>query len=139
MTKQFWINLPVKDVNVSREFFGKLGFRFNPQFGNGPNSAAMQVGEKDVTVMLFDEATFKGFVENCGLADTAQGVEVLLSIDAESKEEVDELAQKAIEAGGKSNHKPNEMQGWMYGCLFTDPDGHSWNVLYMDMSKMPKG
>lgn len=99
--------------------------------------AAMQVGEKDVTVMLFDESTFKGFVENCGLADTAKGVEVLLSIDAESKEEVDELAQKAIEAGGKSNHKPREMDGWMYGCLFTDPDGHSWNVLHMDMSKMP--
>lgn len=139
MTKQFWINLPVKDVNVSKEFFSKLGFRFNSQFGNGPNSAAMQVGEKDVTVMLFDEATFEGFVENCGLADTAQGVEVLLSIDAESKEEVDELAQKAIEAGGKSNHKSREMDGWMYGCLFTDPDGHSWNVLYMDMRKMPRG
>jgi len=49
------------------------------------------------------------------------------------------LAQKAIEAGGKSNHKPREMDSWMYGCLFTDPDGHSWNVLYMDMSKMPRG
>jgi predicted lactoylglutathione lyase len=139
MTKQFWINLPVKDVSVSKEFFGKLGFRFNSQFGNGPGSAAMQVGEKDVIVMLFEEATFKGFVENCGLADTTKGVEVLLSIDAESKEEVDELAQKAVEAGGKSNHKPGEMDGWMYGCLFTDPDGHSWNVLYMDMSKMPRG
>lgn len=137
MTKQFWINLPVKDVNLSREFFSKLGFRFNSQFGNSANSAAMQIGEKDVTVMLFDEPTFKGFVENCGLADTGKGVEVLLSIDAESKEEVDALAQKAVDAGGKSNHKPHEMHGWMYGCLFTDPDGHSWNVLYMDMSKMP--
>ena len=60
----------------------------------------------------------------------------MLSIDAESKEEVDEIAQKALDAGGKTNHQPGEMQGWMYGCVFSDIDGHKWNVLYMDMSKM---
>lgn len=85
--------------------------------------------------MLFEEPAFKCFT-NAEIADTTKGCEVLLSIDAESKEEVDTLIQKAIEAGGKSTHKPSAMSGWMYGSLFLDPDGHRWNVLYMDMTKM---
>jgi predicted lactoylglutathione lyase len=135
MTKQFWLNLPVKDVNKSREFFGKLGFQFNNGPGNGPNSACMLLGEKNVVVMLFDEPTFKGFTNN-EITSTKQSTEVLLSFDAESKEEVDELAAKAVEAGGATNHKPSPMQGGMYGCVFTDLDGHRWNILHMDMSKM---
>jgi predicted lactoylglutathione lyase len=138
MIKKFWINLPVKDIKKSKEFFTKLGFSFNTKHGNTDHSLSLLVGEKSAVVMLFDERTFKGFT-NIELANTKQSSEVLLSIDAESKEEVDEMAKKAIEAGGKSDHKPYEMQGWMYGCIFSDPDGHRWNVLHMDMSKMPKG
>jgi len=136
--KQFWISLPVKDINKSKEFFTQLGFKFNTKYGNSPNSASLLVGEKDVVVMLFDEPSFKGFTNN-EITSTKQSTEVLLSIDAQSKEEVDEMAKKAIEAGGASNHKPTEMKGWMYGCVFSDIDGHRWNVLYMDMSKMPQG
>jgi len=135
--KQFWLNLPVKNVEKSKAFFSELGFTFNTGMGNGPNSACMVVGEKGVVVMLFDEPTFRGFINNGVVASNA--AEVLLSIDAESKKEVDEMARKAIEAGGTSDHKPGEMQGFMYGCVFTDIDGHRWNVLYMDMSKMPQG
>ena len=137
MTKQFWINLPVKDVNKSREFFTKLGFKFNTERGNGPNSACLLIGDKNVVVMLFDEPTFKGFTQH-HISDANAGNEVLLSIDAESKEEVDELVQKVIAAGGKSSHKPKAMDGFMYGCVFSDLDGHRWNILYMDMTKMPK-
>jgi predicted lactoylglutathione lyase len=136
MIKQFWINLPVKNIKKSTEFFTQLGFKFNTQQGNGENSACMLIGDKNVVAMLFDETTFKGFT-NTGIADTSNATEILLSIDAESKEEVDDMAKKAVSAGGKSTHKPGEMQGFMYGCLFTDLDGHRWNVLYMDMSKMP--
>lgn len=138
MIKQFWLNLPVKNIKKSKEFFGKLGFQFNTQHGNTDTSASLLVGEKNVVVMLFEEPAFKGFTNN-EIADTTRGTEVLLSIDAQSKEEVDQMAQKAIDAGGKSTHKPGEMQGWMYGCMFSDIDGHRWNVLYMDMSKMPQG
>ena len=137
MTKEFWISLPVKDINKSKEFFTKLGFSFNTQYGNSDNSASLLIGQKNAVVMLFDEPTFKSFTKN-EVANTTQATEVLLSIDAESKEEVDEMARKAVDAGGKSNHQPTEMKGWMYGCVFTDIDGHRWNVLYMDMSKMPK-
>ncbi len=137
MVKEFWINLPVKNIAKSKEFFTQLGFSFNSQYGNSDNSASLLVGQKNVVVMLFDEPTFKSFT-GTDITDTARASEVLLSIDAESKEEVDEMARKAIAAGGASNHEPKPMQGWMYGCIFSDPDGHRWNVLHMDMSKMPK-
>jgi uncharacterized protein len=136
MAKDFWLNLPVKDIGRSKAFFQSLGFKFNPRY-QSDNSCSLLLGDKGVVVMLFEEPAFKGFTSN-NIADTMQGTEVLLSFDAQSKEEVDEIVEKVIAAGGTSNHKPTEMTGWMYGCVFADPDGHRWNVLYMDMSKMPK-
>ena len=133
--KQFWINLPVKTLNKSKEFFTKMGFTFNKK-RDTPTSTCMLLGEKGVVVMLFDEPTFRNFINNEAISKSA--TEVLLSIDAQSKEEVDAMARKAVEAGGTSGHRPYEMKGYMYGCVFTDIDGHRWNVLYMDMSKMPK-
>jgi hypothetical protein len=87
--------------------------------------------------MLFEEQVFKSFTQHT-VADTKQGNEVLFSIGAESREEVDEIAKKATEAGGIVFAKPGEKDGWLYGCGFADLDGHRWNILYMDMSKMPK-
>lgn len=136
MTKDFWLNLPVKNVKRSREFFTKMGFNFNPRFGEDANMAALMIGEKNVVVMLCEEPAFQQYISN-PIADAKKSTEVLMSIDAQSKEEVDEMAQKAIAAGGASNHKATPMQGWLYGCVFTDPDGHNWNVLHMDMSKAP--
>lgn len=135
MIQDLWLNLPVKNIAKSKAFFTALGFSFNTQHGNSDTSASLLVGKKNVVVMLFDENTFKGFT-NSAITDTAQSTEVLLSIGVESKDEVDELAAKAISAGGTSSHQPSQMQGWMYGCVFIDLDGHKWNVLYMDMSKM---
>lgn len=89
-----------------------------------------------MVVMLFNESVFKGFTRN-EITDSKQATEVLLSIDAESKKEVSEMAKKAAEAGGTVFSEPED-QGWMYGCGFADLDGHRWNVLYMDMEKMPK-
>lgn len=137
MTKELWINLPVKDVKKSKEFFTKLGFAFTSKYGNTEHSACFTVGTKDIVFMLFEENMFKGFTRN-NLTDTKKSTEVLFSFDAESREEVDELAKKAETAGGIVFGKPGENQGWMYGCGFSDLDGHRWNVLYMDMSKMPK-
>ena len=138
MTKEFWINLPVKDVKKSKEFFSKLGFSLNPRFSNSDEMAGLLIGDKNFNVMLFSESAFKNFTGNA-IADTKQGTEVLLNIDAESREEVDEMVKKAVNAGGTANIKAQgEGQGWMYGANFADLDGHLWNVLYMDMSKMPK-
>ena len=87
--------------------------------------------------MLFEEAMFKGFLRN-NVADTTKVNEVLFSFDAESRQEVDEVAAKVKAAGGVVFAEPGESQGWLYGCGFTDPDGHRWNPLFMDKSKLPK-
>lgn len=137
MTKEIWINLPVKDVNKSKDFFTQIGFNLNPKFPGGKDMASLMVGEKNVVVMLFQESVFKGFTQ-IELTDTSKGSEVLFSFDAESREEVDEMAQKVKDAGGTIFSKPGESQGWMYGFAFIDPDGHRWNMLYMDFSKMPQ-
>lgn len=138
MTKEFWINLPVKDVARSKAFFSTLGFTFSDQFAENTQMTTMLVGEKNVVVMLFEEASFQGFTRH-PLTDTSLSTEVLFSIDAESPQEVDDMARKVKEAGGSLYGEPGEKDGWMYGCGFTDLDGHRWSILYMDMSKMPKG
>ena len=134
MTKQIWLNLPVKDVAKAKDFFWKIGFSFNEQHDT-PNSTCMVVGESHFVVMLFEESLFTGFSQN-KLTDTQSSSEVLISIDAESVAEVDELAKKVEEAGGTIFSPPAESQGWMYGFGFADLDGHRWNVLFMDFSKL---
>jgi len=85
---------------------------------------------------LFTEATFKNFTGN-EIPDSNEGTEVLFSIGAENREEVDEMAEKVVKAGGTIYAEAEDNDSWMYGCGFADLDGHRWNVLYMDMSKMP--
>ncbi len=137
MTKELWINLPVKDVKRSKEFFTQLGFSFDTKYGNSDHSVGMVIGTKRIVVMLFEESRFKTVIQS-NLTDTTKSSEVMFSFDAETQQEVDEMAKKVEAAGGNLFAKPSEIQGWMYGCAFTDPDGHRWNILYMDMNKMPK-
>jgi len=137
MTKQIWINLPVKDLKKSTEFFTKLGFSFEGVYINNDEGASLVIGDKGVVVMLFTEDAFKNFTGN-DIPDLSQGTEVLFSFDAESKDEVDELAKKVVNAGGTIYAEAEDNDSWMYGFSFADLDGHRWNVLYMDMSKMPK-
>ncbi|MGN6396862.1 MAG: VOC family protein [Mucilaginibacter sp.] len=136
MTKELWINLPVKNLKNSMDFFTRIGFKFNTDSpGHNDTMSPMIIGAKNIVVMLIEEKVFT--VNNCvPVSDTSKGSEVLLSFDAESREEVDEMAKKVVAAGGKMFSDPAEVQGWMYGCGFSDPDGHRWNMLYMDMSKM---
>lgn len=132
MTKELWINLPVKDLEKSKSFFAALGFSFHPRHENSKDMAGLVIGEKNMLIMLFPEATFQTFTQN-ELADTKRGTEVLFSIDAESREEVDELMRQVVEAGGTVFSEPREHGPGMYGAGFADLDGHRWNVLYMDM------
>jgi predicted lactoylglutathione lyase len=136
MTKQIWLNLPVKDALKSKEFFSKIGFTFLEERTTA-DSACMLVGQTNFVIMLFEENMFKNFI-NHPITDTKQSNEFLLSLDAESREEVDALQQKVTDAGGTIFAGAAENQGWMYGMGFADLDGHRWNVLYMDFNKMPK-
>lgn len=134
--KEIWVNLPVKDVERSKEFFSRIGFTLNEKHA-GPDMACFLVGEKNIAVLFFAEETFKGFTKS-EIADARSGAEVLISFDAESREEVDEMADKVRDAGGTIFGEPGEIQGWMYGFGFADPDGHRWNQVFMDFSKLPQ-
>lgn len=133
MAKQIFVNLPVKDLGKSISFFKKLGFKFNPQFTDD-KAACMIIGE-NIYSMLLLERFFKSFTKK-KIADAKKTTEVLIAIDVNSRKDVDKMIKKAVAAGGSLYNKPQD-QGWMYGHSFADLDGHQWEVLYMDESKMP--
>lgn len=116
------------------EFFGKLGFTFNEQFTD-ENAACMVIGENLYT-MLLTEAFFQTFITK-EIADTTKVTEVLNALSVESREEVDEMMAKALEAGANEPREPQD-QGFMYSRAFEDLDGHIWEVFYMDMSQAPQ-
>lgn len=134
MIKDIWINLPVKDIQRSKEFYTAIGFKSNEKH-NSPDSLSFLIGDKNIVLMLFPEKVFQSFTIN-PVSDAVKGTEVLLSLGASSREEVDELQRNAEASGGTVFSPAAEVMGWMYGCGVADPDGHRWNALYMDMSKM---
>jgi predicted lactoylglutathione lyase len=136
MIQECWLNLPVEDVQKSKAFFQELGFIFQEDQSQGPNSALMLVGAKPVVIMLFQKEIFKNFIGG-PISNPQQGNEILISIDAPNRETVTAQAEKAQQLGGTVFGQPTEIDGWMFGCGFTDLDGHKWNVLYMDQEKRP--
>ncbi|OMF07195.1 extradiol dioxygenase [Paenibacillus amylolyticus] len=132
MSQKIWMNLPVKDVVKSTTFFNAIGFH-----GENVGNERAQLVIGSTTILLFPDAAFEKFT-GAKIADTAHSAEVIFSIGADSKEEVDAFIQKVETAGGSIFGKPSEIDGWMYGAGFADLDGHRWNLLYMDESKMPK-
>ena len=133
MTKGIYVNLPVKDLNRSVDFFTKLGFTFNPQFTN-ENATCMIIGE-NIYAMLLVEKFFNTFTKK-EIADTGKSTEVILALSTDSRQKVDDMVRKAINAGG-APHNEKQDHGWMYGHGFQDPDGHLWEVFYMDESAAP--
>lgn len=136
MTKEYWINLPVKDVKRSKKFFTEVGFSFNTK-RETDTMVSILVGKAPMPIMFFEEKEFENIVQS-KVSDTSKGAEIIISFDAESRNEVDEMAEKVNKAGGNVFSKPAEIQGWMYGFAFSDLDGHRWNMLYMDMEKMSR-
>ena len=129
-SRMLFVNLPVKDLDRSVEFFTELGFSFDPRFTD-ETATQMIVGD-NAFVMLLVEDRFKDFTKKA-LADATRQTEVIMAVSAQSREGVDELADKALGAGGSPANEPLEM-GFMYGRSFQDPDGHLWEVVWMDPS-----
>ncbi|MFK7697118.1 VOC family protein [Paenibacillus sp. HJGM_3] len=128
--RQIYVNLPVKDLNRSVQFFSKVGFEFHPRFTD-QNAACMIIGE-NIFAMLLTEDFFKPFSKKA-IADASQTTEVIMAISADSREAVDTLVERALAAGGYvSNDKTDH--GFMYSWSFQDIDHHLWEVLYMDES-----
>lgn len=131
--RQIYVNLPVKDLEASKRFFGELGFDFDQTFTD--ETAACMVIEQNIYAMLLTEARFRDFIEG-DIADATSSTEVLLALSAASREEVDRLVDTALAKGGKP-WKPTLEEGPMYCRTFQDLDGHVWEVLHMDMSQVP--
>jgi predicted lactoylglutathione lyase len=128
MTTQIFVNLPVKDLSRTVEFFKKLGFAFNPQFTD--ENATCMIIHDNIFVMLLVEKFFKTFTKK-EICDTAKDTEVIIALSTESREKVDEMMQQVFEAGGKESREPQD-HGWMYGRSFQDINGHLWEIIYMD-------
>jgi predicted lactoylglutathione lyase len=134
MASKIFINLAVKDLKKSIAFFTKLGFSFNPQFTD--EFATCMIISENIFAMLLTEERFKEFTKK-EICNAHKNTEVLIAIDAESKENVNEMVKNAIDAGGSIYMEPQD-HGWMYGHSFADLDGHQWEILYMDESAIPK-
>jgi len=127
--RMIFVNLPVKDLSASMRFFTALGFEFNPEYTD--ESAACMAVDHNIFVMLLAEERFRDFI-NGEISDPST-TEVLTALSADSKEHVDETIAKAVAAGGKP-WKPARAEGPMYGGSFQDPDGHVWELMYMDLA-----
>ena len=134
MATKIFVNLPVKDLQRSIDFFTRLGFTFNPQFTDD-KATCMIIGE-NIFAMLMVEERFRDFTRKT-VSDATQSTEVLIALDAESKERVDEIVKLAVENGGSLYADPKDY-GWMYYHCFADPDGHQWEFMYMDESAIPQ-
>jgi uncharacterized protein len=129
-SRKMFVNLAVKDLDRSVQFFTRLGFSFNPQFTD--ETATCMVVSDEAFVMLLRENRFKDFTKK-ELADPTTQTETIVALSADSREQVDQLADTALEAGGSPANDPIEMD-FMYGRSFQDPDGHQWELIWMDPS-----
>ena len=128
MATKIFVNLPVKDLGKSMDFFKKLGFSFNAQFTD--ETAASMVVSDDIYAMLLTYEKFKAFTPK-DICDATKSTEVLVCLSCESRANVDEMVRKAVAAGGTTYNDPQD-HGFMYGHGFQDPDGHIWELIYME-------
>jgi uncharacterized protein len=130
VARQTYVNLPIKDVERSRAFFAQLGFAFEPRFST-ENAACMIINESTF-VMLLAEPFFRTFT-NKQLCDATSCTEVSICLSCESRAEVDGIVALAVAAGASIPREPED-RGFMYGQAFEDPDGHLWELIFMDTS-----
>lgn len=137
MAKQIWANLAVENVELTRKFYKALGFKLNKGYDNGNELASFIIGDDKFVVHFFPAKAFQKAANN-NIANANKATEILFTLSAASRKEVDKWVDKVTDAGGKIFMKPTEMEGWMYSCGFADLDGHRWNVLYRDKRKQSK-
>ena len=128
MATQIYVNLPVKDLKRSVYFFTALGFSFNPDYTD-ENATCMIIND-NAFVMLLVEGFFKTFTSR-DVADATSSTEAIMAFSVDSKEDVDATVRKALAAGGAPSQEVQDY-GFMYNHSFQDPDGHLWEVLWMD-------
>jgi predicted lactoylglutathione lyase len=130
MPKMVFINLPVKDLAASIRFYKAIGCEQNMQFSD--ENAASMVWSDSIVFMLLTRDYFSTFTSK-KLADAKQTSEVLIALSRDSREEVDAITKAAAAAGGKADVREKQDLGFMYGRSFEDPDGHTFEPMYMNM------
>ena len=131
-TRQIFVNLPVKDLTKTVDFFTKLGFEFDPKFTD--ENATCLIINDNAFAMLLVEDFFKKFIKK-DVCNTTTHAEAICALSAESRDQVDEIVDKALAAGGRPANDPMD-EGFMYARIFEDLDGHLWEILYMDPNAM---
>lgn len=132
---EVYINLPIKDVQKTKEFWSKLGFQINEQFSDD-KAVCVVFKENSISAMFLIEDYFETFSEKpVPKGDTTQ---VLVAISLGSREEVDKVVNTALQNGAYQHEEPQD-DGWMYQNSFWDINGYGWNIIFADVSKLPKG
>jgi uncharacterized protein len=131
MTKMIFINLPVSDLARATAFYQAVGAEKNAQFSD--STASAMVLSETIHVMLLTHDKFRQFTPK-QIADAKTSSEVLICVSAESRGAVDDMIGKASAAGGAADPAPKQDFGFMYGRSFEDPDGHIWEVMWMDVA-----
>lgn len=134
MPTKIFVNLPVGDLNRSKDFFTTLGFGIDPRFTD-ENAACIEISP-EIYLMLLVEPFFRTFTTK-DVADATRSTEAILALSVDSRQRVDELVDGALGAGGGVANETSD-QGFMYGRSFSDPDGHLWEVMYLDPSALPE-
>ena len=133
MATQIFMNLPVKDLDRSVQFFTALGFKFNPDYTD-ENATCMVIND-DAYVMLLVEKFFQTFTSK-EIVDATSATEAIMAFSVDSRDAVDQMVSKALDAGGTES-QPVQDYGFMYSHSFRDPDGHLWEVMWMDPAGPP--
>lgn len=131
MTQKIFVNLPVADLVRSMAFYEALGFINEPNFTN-EKAGCMKLTD-DIMVMLLTHEFWRTFTDKA-IPNGKESAQMMLAISRESRDEVDAMVEAAGAAGGRADCNPRQDYGWMYGRSFEDPDGHIWEVMWMDMA-----
>lgn len=136
MTQMIFVNLPVKDLPKSRGFLEALGAVNEPRFTD--ETAACMTISDSIHVMLLTHDKFSQFTPR-PIADANRGSEVLLCLSSDSRESVDSTVERGVAAGGTADPSPKQDYGVMYGRSVADPDGHIWEIMWMDAAAAERG
>jgi predicted lactoylglutathione lyase len=131
MAKLIFVNLPVSDLARSTAFYEAVGAVKNPQFSD--DTASCMVFSETIHAMLLTHDKFRQFTPKA-IPDAKGSSQVLICLSADSREEVDATVAKAVAAGGTADPGPKQDYGFMYGRSFEDPDGHHWELMWMDLA-----
>ena len=136
MPRMIFVNLPVSDLTRATAFYEAIGATKNPQFSD--HTASCLVFSETIYAMLLTHKKYAQFTSKA-IVDARTSSEVMIALSADSRAEVDDMVGRAKAAGTRIDPNPTQDLGFMYGRSFEDPDGHIWEVFWMDVGAAAGG